>query len=95
MIYFTEEQIAERTMRPLGVVLDTPLLNQPLGVAHRDEPVLVQAFIAEPPVEALDIGILHRLARPNERQRDTGFVGPCIQHLNDQCKRGICVPLLP
>lgn len=32
----------------------------------QDEPVLVQAFVAEPPIEALDLGILHQSARPNE-----------------------------
>ncbi len=76
-------------MRPVGVVLDTPLFNQLLGMTHGDEPVLVQAFIAEAPVEALDIGTLHRLARPNERQRDTGFVGPSIQHLTSERQPGL------
>jgi len=53
-------QIASRAVRPLGVVLDTPFLNQLPGVAHRNEPVLIQEFVAEPAIdEALDIGILH------------------------------------
>jgi hypothetical protein len=34
------------------------------------EPVLFQAFIPEAPVEALHKGILYRLSRADERQRD-------------------------
>jgi precorrin-6B methylase 1 len=34
---------------------------------HGDEPVLVQTLVAELAVEALDVGVLDRLARPDER----------------------------
>jgi hypothetical protein len=35
---------------------------------HRDKPVLVQTFVAELAVEALDVFVLDRSARPDERQ---------------------------
>lgn len=60
--------------------------NQRLGVTHRNKPVFVQAFVAEPTVEALDIGILHRLARSNERERNACLVGPRIQHLTSELR---------
>lgn len=59
-------EAAERTVRPVGVVLDSPPLDNRTGVGHVDEPVLVQAFIAQPTVEALDVGVLHGLARTDE-----------------------------
>lgn len=54
--------LAQRTVRSLRVVLDAPLLNQSPCVPHRDEPLLVQAFVAESSVKALDVGILDWLA---------------------------------
>lgn len=77
-------QIAERVVRPLGVVLDTPFLNQTPGMAHGNEPVLVQTSIAESTVEALDVSVFHWLAGPDERQHDIHFVGSCIQHLTSE-----------
>jgi hypothetical protein len=38
-------------------------INQAYGVTHGHEPVLVQAFVAKASVEALNVGVLHRLAR--------------------------------
>jgi hypothetical protein len=64
-------QIAERAVRPLGVVLDTPLLNQTLGMVHGNEPVLVQTFVTGSSVEALDVGVFHWLAGTDEREHDT------------------------
>jgi len=39
-------------------------------------PVRIQAFIAKPAVEALRVGILHRLARLNELQPHRAFFAP-------------------
>jgi hypothetical protein len=43
--------------------------------------VLVEAFIAEAPVEALDVGVLDRLAGPDEGKAYRPLVGPGIQRL--------------
>jgi hypothetical protein len=50
------------------VVLDPPLLDDSPCVCRRQEPVLVEAFVAEPSVEALDVRVLDRFAGPNEVQ---------------------------
>jgi hypothetical protein len=60
-------QITERTVRPFGLVLDTPSFNQASCMAQRDKPVLIQEFVTEAPVEAFDVRILYRLAWPDER----------------------------
>lgn len=57
-------------MGPLGVVLDTPGFDLLAGVAQRKEPVLVQTLAAEPAVEALDEGVMHRLVGFDEPQGD-------------------------
>ncbi len=43
--------------------------------------MLIQAFVPELAVEALDVGILIGLARPDEGQLHVGLIGPGIQHL--------------
>src|SRR5688572_13386643 len=43
--------------------------------------MLVQALVAEPAVEALDVGVLDRLAGPDEVQLDAALVCPGVQHL--------------
>lgn len=68
-------------MGPLGVVLDSPVLDDPPGLGHGDEPVLVQALVAEFAVEALDVGVLDRLARTDKRQLHTLLERPGIQRL--------------
>jgi len=50
---------------PLGVVLDAPVLDDAPCMGHREEPMLVEALVAEAPVEALDVRVLHRLAWPD------------------------------
>jgi hypothetical protein len=39
-------------------------------MVHRDEPVLVQTLVTELAAEALDVLVLDRFARPDERQAD-------------------------
>ena len=40
------------------------------------EPVLVQALVAEPAIERFDVGVLRRLARLDQTQRDSARVRP-------------------
>lgn len=55
-------------MRPLAIVFLAPLLDDLPSVPHRDEPVLVQAFISELAVKALNVRVLLRLAWLDEAQ---------------------------
>ena len=59
-------------MRPAGVVIDPPGLDDLAGIVEIEEPVLVEAFIPEPPVEAFDEGVLCWLARLDEVEPNYG-----------------------
>jgi hypothetical protein len=48
---------------PDGIVVHAPGLDDQARVSQAEEPVLVQALVAEPAIETLDVGILIRLAR--------------------------------
>lgn len=50
-------------MRAAGIVVVAPFGDQLAGTAKPTECSLVEAFIAHPPVEAPDKGVLYRLAR--------------------------------
>ncbi len=61
-------QVGQRTMRALGVVLDTPGFDRRLRVRQRQEPVFVQALIAQSSIETFHVGVLVRLAGSDERE---------------------------
>jgi hypothetical protein len=54
--------IFQAAVRALRVVVDPPRCDDFSGLTDAGEPVLVQAFFAIPPVEAVDIGVLGRFA---------------------------------
>jgi hypothetical protein len=47
--------VAERTVRSLGVVFDASSFNHAASVREAEEPVLIEALVAEFAVEALDV----------------------------------------
>lgn len=61
------------------VVLTAPCLDHSAGVQQAGEPVLVEALVAQPAVEAPDIGVLVGLAWLDQTQRDTKGMGP-LEH---------------
>ena len=46
----------------------------------------VQAFVAQPAVEALDEGVVGRLARPREIERDAVLIRPPVERLRDELR---------
>ena len=54
--------IPDRAVRSYRVVVSTPSLQLFSRISEAHEPVLVQAFGPEPPIERLDEGIVCRLA---------------------------------
>ena len=66
-------------MRASGIEVAAEALDVELCIEQGEEPVLVEAFIAEPPVEALDVRVLHRLAWLDELQRDAAIRGPRVE----------------
>ena len=61
------------------IVVQAPLFDDLPRVAEAAEPVLVEALVAQAAVEALDEGVLHRLARRDEAQAYAALVGPLVQ----------------
>lgn len=69
-------QAAQDLLRSLLVVFPSPGLDLGAGVQQRREPVLVEAFVAQAAVEALDVGVLVRLAWLDQAQLNTALVRP-------------------
>ncbi len=58
------------------IVIVSPSFDQPSSVTERAEQSLVQQFVAQAPVEALDEAVLHRLARRDVVLGDARFLLP-------------------
>src|ERR1700730_17903815 len=69
-------QVVQRTVWTFFVVILPPSFDLSSRVTQTGEPVRVQAFIAQATVEALYVGILHRLAGLNEPQAHAPFFAP-------------------
>ena len=63
-------------MRPVVIVVVTPALDDLAGMAVAAEAVLVQAFVAQPAIEALNEAVLHRLARGDVMPLDAAVLLP-------------------
>ncbi len=61
------------------VVVDPPVFDDFACFTDAREPVLVQAFLSEPAIEAFDVGILGRLAGINEVQLNALVISPRIK----------------
>lgn len=79
LLHLLRGPIAQAAMWPDFVVIDAPPLDDPLSVGHVEEPMLVEALVAESPVEALHDRVLHRLARLDEASSNAVLVRPLIQ----------------
>jgi hypothetical protein len=77
-------KVPERAVRPHLVVVLPPGFDDLAGLIQTDKPMLVQTLVAELAVEALHVGVLHRLARPDEVQLHTAPIGPLIQCLTGE-----------
>src|SRR3954469_4192126 len=73
-------------MWPNCIVVDSPLFDQRTGIRQADEPVLVQAFISELAIEALDMPILGRLARRGKVEHDLLLSSPGIENVTSELR---------
>ena len=69
-------QPAQCFLRSLLVVFTPPGFDDSLGMRQVQESVPIQTFIAQPPVERLDVGILIRFTRLNQAQRHVTGLRP-------------------
>ena len=67
-------------MGTFAIVLDAPFFDLAARIVERDEDVLVEAFLAQPRIEALDVRVLDRLARFDELQPHAVIIGPLVEH---------------
>src|SRR5260221_11413292 len=66
-------------MRPFPIVLDAPRFDLVPRIVERNEDVFIQAFLAQPCIEALDVRVLNRLARFDELQLYAMLIGPLVE----------------
>ena len=69
-----------------AIVLHPPLLDDLPRLIQRHEPVLVQALVPELAVEALDVRVLHGLARRDKRKLHSPLIRPGVQGLPDELR---------
>ena len=67
-------------------MVPSPGLDLGSGIVQRQEPVGVQALVAQAAVEALDERIIGRLARAAEVERYAVLIGPAVQCLRDKLR---------
>src|SRR5262245_29558879 len=70
---FGRRPVSKAAVRPPGVVLPAPLLDEDTRLAQVGEPLAIEALAAQRAVEALDAAVLPRLARLD--RRDLAVVG--------------------
>ena len=66
----------EARMGSVDVVVVSPGIDHPAGMAVASEQVLIEALVAEPADEGLDQFVLHRLARGDVVPIDLGVLLP-------------------
>jgi len=83
---FLRRQVSQRTVWAHPVVIDPPTFDGLSCVVQVQEPVLVQTFLAELSMEALDVPVFHRPAWRDEVQRDFVFIGPLVERLGSELR---------
>ena len=73
-------------MRPVCVVILTPVFDLFLRIVQADEYMLVETFDPKFAIEAFDVGVLCRLPWLNEVQLDAIRVRPGIEGFADELR---------
>jgi hypothetical protein len=72
-------EVPEGAGRPIQIVVHPPVFDGPLRVGQAEEPVLVEALVAQLAIEALDETVLLGLTGIDELQLDAGLVSPLVE----------------
>lgn len=67
-----------------SVVVDPPFVDTGARVAEGQEPGRVEAFLTEPAVDRLDVGVIARSSLQREGQLDLVEVSPLIEQPSDE-----------
>src|SRR5690348_6176372 len=70
----------QRAVRSLRVVALPPVRNEPPGIGEAAKPLHREALVTKFAVEALQMPVLHGLARIAEIQDDAMLIGPDSEH---------------
>src|SRR4051812_1319485 len=73
-------------MRPDGVVMPAPALDDDLRLAKSVEDLAVEQFVPQPGIEALDIAILPRAARSDVGGLGSNRRDPLLDGLGDELR---------
>ena len=68
------------------VVVMQPYSHEAVRFFYIIEYIIVETFVSETTVEALDIGVLNRLARPDNLESNGMVIGPFIQELASELR---------
>lgn len=71
-------------MRSVQIVVDPPFLDDLTSMAIAGEEMLVQALVPQPPVEAFDKAVLHRLSRCDVVPLDVTILLPLQQRIGGE-----------
>jgi hypothetical protein len=71
-------------VRPALIVVAAPRFDLGPSVGQRQEPVRIQTLVARATIERFYKGIVGRLARAAEVQRDAVLVRPAVECLRDE-----------
>ena len=83
---FPREQVAQRTVGSLRIVIASPGFHPLRRALQGQEPVLVQTLLTEPSSERLDEGVVRRFPGPDEVQLDSVQVRPLVQTLGGELR---------
>jgi len=73
-------------VRPVGVVVDPPLLDEHFGFQQGTEEFPVEAFVAQFVVEAFDVAVFPGRARPDIDCFDLVFLEPVADGIGDELR---------
>ena len=78
---FCRGLIVQCAVRPMLVVVSAPGGDQDTSLLQARKPVVIQAFIPEASIEALDERVLRRFASLNQLELNAMLAGPLIECL--------------
>ncbi len=84
MLELRGRDVAQGVVRAETIVVEAPRLDGVPGLGQAKESVFVEALVAEPSVEALDVGILVRLAGLDEVQLNALGIRPTVERAPDK-----------
>src|SRR6476620_1252832 len=78
---FHRRSILQGAVRTNPIVVISPNVQEGLRFGHTAKDMAVQAFVAQPAVEAFDEGILYRTTRSNEIESHAVGIRPRVHRL--------------